>query len=181
MLEIRELLDGCKNLDRKYQEVFYNEFYGTVYKISMRYSSSTDEAKDNIQDIFMKMFNNIDKFNGDNYEHLTNWVKTLSRNYCIDICRKNKPLFCEIYDNIRDIDREYNDDQNEEFNYSFQEIISAIQKLTPRYNLIFNMFVIDEYSHKEISDLLSISEGVSKSSLYKAKIQLKKLLANNNK
>ncbi len=111
---------------------------------------------------------------GDNLGELGSWVKRLSINYCIDQNRKTKPLFCEYFDEVI-----YDDDETDiilENNYTLKQILSSIHTLPPRYKTVFNMFVLDGFTHKEISDKLNLKPGSSKANLFKAKKKLREIL-----
>ncbi len=148
--------------------------YSTVFKVCVRYAPNRTIADDYIQECYLKIFKKLDTFIGDNLGELGSWVKRLSINYCIDQNRKTKPLFCEYFDEINIIDD--NDDIILENKYTLKQILSAIHMLSPRYKTVFNMFVLDGYTHKEISDKLKLKPGSSKANLFKAKKKLRNIL-----
>lgn len=181
MTELKEIIRGCVCGDNSCYETIYNMFYPTVYGVCSRYSTTNEEMEDFIQESFIKIFNNIDKF--DSTTEIANlkfggWAKTISRNFCIDQVRKFKPTICEDYQTSKlsdEIETEYND-----LKYNESYIIKAMTKLSPRYKTVFNMFYFDGLSHKQIADKLSIKEGASKANLYCAKKRLKNILTDNN-
>ncbi len=175
MIDFNKTIKGCKEGDRKHQKEIYKQFYPTVYKTCMRYGSSIEEGEDLMQDTFIKVFLTISKFEGTEPHQLGGWIKTLAKNHCIDYKRKkiDKPIQSELF-GVEDVVDEVDD--YVDLKYSFNDVIIAVQKLSPRYNLVFNLFVMDGYSHDEISDILNISIGASKSNLYKAKANLRKYL-----
>ena len=173
------LMSKCRDNNRVYQEVLYTKYYATVYKICMRYASNNSEGLDFMQEIFIKTFNkiNTNTFKGDSYAEMGAWISRVATNYCIDQYRKFKrrkesKLLDIPYNNIINI----TDDMEEEVEFTTSDAINAIHKLSPRYRTIFNMFVMEGFTHKEISDELSISVGASKSSLHKAKSNLRNIL-----
>lgn len=181
MLGVDELVRGCKSGDRVAQKEFYIEHYNLVYQVTVRYSSSCDEAKDRMHDIFLKIFDRIDNFKGDTHDGLGGWVNRVSINHCIDNNRKFKHEFTHDSEDFMSklqfgrIDEQYEEDCE----YSLKEILSAIQQLSPRYKTIFNMYVMDGFSHDEIGEVLGLNPGTSKSNLFKARHKLQKILTKN--
>jgi len=179
MSELKNTIMGCVCGDKVCHETIYNMFYPTVYNVCMRYSSSKQEGEDFIQESFIKVFDNIEKFDATT-RTLSNirfgaWIKSISTNLCIDYLRKHKPLFCENY-SVENLSDNVDDDLDDEIYYDKSNINKAIQKLSPRYKTVFNMYYFDKFSHKEISDKLGIKEGASKANLYCAKKKLKEIL-----
>lgn len=136
----------------------------------MRYSNCNDDAQENFQIAFIKVFRELKKFNHKGSFH--RWVRQIMINQCIDsIRRKKRDKWVEIDDNF-----DFGEDtESEDFlmGFSSQQILESIQKLPSQYRLVFNMYVLEEYSHKEISAELGISESTSKSNLHRAKSKLK--------
>jgi RNA polymerase sigma factor (sigma-70 family) len=178
-----ETLKGCKSNQRKFQEELFKSYYGKVKNICLRYSKDINQAEDYLQDAFIKIFANIHKCNFTNEISFGAWIKTTTRNIIIDSIRKEKKNQLkenEYYSETKDLYLTDSDD-----NFDFLEtgnklteikIIEQIQKLPLAQRTVFNMFVIDELGHKEISEILGIHEGTSKSNLYKAKNNLKEKL-----
>jgi len=178
MSTLKDTIMGCVCGDNGCHKTIYEMFYPTVYNVCMRYSSSKQEGEDFIQESFIKIFDNIEQF--DTTTTIPNmkfgaWVKKISTNLCIDYLRKQKPLFCENY-SIENLSDSVEDDLDDEIYYDKSNINKAIQKLSPRYKTVFNMYYFDGFSHKEISDKLGIKEGASKANLYCAKKKLKEIL-----
>lgn len=140
-------------------------------KICMRYAKSEDEAVELVNDGFIKVFNNLDKV--DLSRSFKNWFHTIMVNTSLDAYRKNKKF--QNHDEITD--RNLTTDGKEaSSDLSYNEIILVVQKLSPAYRTVFNLFVIEGYSHEEISKLLNISEGTSRSNLARARINLQEML-----
>jgi RNA polymerase sigma-70 factor (ECF subfamily) len=173
-----EIIKGCLKNDRMSQKALYEGYYGKMLGVCMRYAKDRDEAKDMLQEGFLKVFNNVANFN--NKGSFEGWVRRIMVNTCIDQIRKNKKNYLIVsttYANEQAnaaVDEVAEDDLADKI--SEAEILRAIQDLTPAYRMVFNLFVIEEYTHKEIAELLDISEGTSKSNLAKAKFNLKKNL-----
>lgn len=183
MATLKETIMGCVCGDNSCHKTIYNMFYPTVYNVCMRYSSSKQEGEDFIQESFIKIFDNIEKF--DTTTSTPNikfgaWAKRISTNLCIDHLRKQRPLLCENYivENISCQEEDLDDDK---IQYNKSNIIEAVQKLSPRYKAVFNMYYFEGFSHKQISEKLGIKEGASKANLYCAKKKLKDILTKNYK
>ena len=177
MSKFNELIKQCENGHRPSQKEVYEKFYPTVYKACMRYCSSTEEGHDHIQDAFIKVFTKIPNFRGNEANEFGGWVKKIAINHCIDYKRKNKEILVSITDSVELVDdRDDYEELDLELEYSSQDVLNAIQKLSPRYNSVFNLYVMDGYSHDEIGDILEITPRTSKSNLHKAKAKLRVLL-----
>ena len=141
----------------------------------MRYAQDKMEAEDVFQDTFVKVFNRIQKFKGGSFN---SWIYTIFINSSIDNHRSNKQRHLHVsYDDILDSS---SGDVDVVKQMSADEITEIINQMPEGYRLVFNLFVVDGYSHKEISIMLSITEGTSKSQLYKAKAMLVKLMEKNH-
>lgn len=180
MESLYELIRGCIERDSKCQKVFYETYYGFALKTVFRYIYRYDKATDVVNDGFVKIFNSLVKFRltkerTDTEKILMGWMKRILINSAIDELRKQQslPEICEIPEYIwEEYDRCHNADQL----ILYKELITEVKRLPPSYRTVFNLFVIDGYSHKEIAGMLGISEGTSKSALAKAKAQLKRFL-----
>jgi RNA polymerase sigma factor (sigma-70 family) len=180
--KIRLLVKGCLNGDRSCQQKFYQTFYGKMLSVSMRYAENREEAKDILHDGFIKVFANLKEFEFKG--SLEGWVKRIVTNTAIDTVRKKKNFLVELdenrnYDTIAD---DYQDNMEfEQFtNMKVETIMQLIQKLSPMYRTVFNMYVFDELTHKEISEQLNINIGTSKSNFAKARKNLIKLFDDYN-
>ncbi len=170
-----KLIVGCAKGDRECQQKIYELLYGKMMGVCLRYSNNREEAKDLLHDGFLKVFENIGKFNfSGSFE---GWVRRIMINTTIDYFRKNKNIY------VKDIE-EFKNIENEEPTYDVlshlrtEDILKAVQTLSPAYRAVFNLYVIEGYSHKEVAEELGISVGTSKSNLAKAKNNLKKKFVN---
>lgn len=173
---VRTLVERCAKQDRDAQQVLYKTMYSKMLNVCYRYSRRPEEAKDLLQDGFLKVFRKIEKFNFSG--SLEGWVRRIMVNNAIDYYRSNKNKFAisEVYleeDNLSDL--EYEEDPIEP-DVSGKEILACIQQLSPGYRTVFSLYVLDNYTHQQIAEELGISEGASKSNLAKAKRNLRKLL-----
>ena len=176
MTEI-EIIKGCIRQDRASQKALYEQFYGKMMGVCLRYAKDKDQAKDIVHDAFMKVYLNIKTFSGNG--SFEGWVRRIMVNTAIDQLRKNKHeylIVSTVYANEKPDHSEEVDDDNIMNNINKEDIMKAVQQLTPAYRTVFNMYVMDDFSHKEIAETLDISEGTSKSNLSKAKFNLRKNL-----
>ena len=170
-----EIIAGCKKGKSEFQELLYVTFGPRMMGVCMRSAQDKMEAEDVFQDTFVKVFEKVKKFKGGSF---SSWIYTIFINASIDNYRSNKQRHLHVsYDDI--VEPTVNS-QDTLADLSVGEITEIINKLPEGYRLVFNLFVIDGFSHKEIAAALNISEGTSKSQLYKAKAMLVKLLDKNN-
>ncbi|GAB4404572.1 MAG: sigma-70 family RNA polymerase sigma factor [Bacteroidia bacterium] len=137
----------------------------------MRYTSDREEARDVLHEGFMKVFRNLRKFTrGTN---LGAWIRRIMINTAIDHYRKSakRPNLVEINHAIHETDV-----QDVVSDLSADEILAMVQDLSPAYRMVFNLYVVEGYSHKEVGDMLGISEGTSKSNLAKARTKLQQMI-----
>ena len=173
-----EIIKGCLKNDRACQKVLFEYYYDKMFGVCLRYSKSSDEAKDIVLEGFLKVFTRIKTFNHSG--SFEGWIKRIIVNTALDNLRKSKQnylIVSTVYadDKTMDIAAEVDDDELA-LHLGKEEILKAVQQLTPAYRTVFNLYVIEEYTHKEIAELLDISEGTSKSNLSKAKFNLRKNL-----
>lgn len=173
--DVGKLVNECINGNKKYQQLFYKTFYSKMLVICMRFSSNTEEAKDILHEGFIKIFNKLPGFK--NVGSLEGWVRRIIVNNAIDYVRKKKEVFIH-YDGVGSFDNIKSNNEEEIDNEMLigmkaELILKLIQKLSPAYLTVFNLYVIENYSHKEIAEILGINIGTSKSNLAKAKIKLR--------
>jgi len=168
---IDDLLEGCKRGDRKAQELLYKTLAGKMLGVCMRYARDRYEAEDILQTAFVKVFQKVAEFRADG--SFEGWIRRIMVNTAIENYRKNQRMM-----NVVDIDEAY-DIQQSTFDISgleTKDILKLIDELSGGYRLVFNMYVIEGYSHKEIGAELGITEGASKSQLSRAKAILREKL-----
>jgi len=170
-IEIERLIRGCLKNDRKCQKALYKMFYAYGMSICIRYSHDRDEAVEILNEGFMKIFTNLGKF--DLSMPFKPWLRRILINCSINNYKSKQKRNLE-----ESLDNSYNERANEDIlsGISYQEIIEMIQKLSPAYRTVFNLYVIEGYKHEEIAEKLGISVGTSKSNLAKAKINLREIL-----
>jgi RNA polymerase sigma-70 factor (ECF subfamily) len=181
------LVDGCLAGDRRSQQRVHELFYGKMMAVCLRYTKNHDQAKDILQDGFIKVFRSMEKFNREG--SFEGWIRRIMVNTAIDHFRRTKNSYLLLgeersIEDFGDQDEEdvlEDDGQEEELDLKPADVINAMQKLTPAYRTVFNLYVFEEMTHKEIADSLGINIGTSKSNLAKAKQNLKKLLKKEHK
>ena len=168
---INTLLEGCLRGHRESQKLLYQKFYNYGMSICLRYASNRDEASQILNDGFMKIFSNLKKF--DVSRPFMPWLSKILVNTAIDHYHKSqREIQAEKMQDVKD----ESDTEKILSGISYQEVIGLLQKLPPSYRTVFNLYVIEGYTHDEIANLLNIATGTSKSNLFKAKEQLKVLL-----
>lgn len=166
-MTLDELIQGCKRKDAKAQGELYKRYSGVLFSICLRYSPSQVEAEDNLQDAFITIFNKAEQFK--NKGSFEGWIKRITVNTVLQKYRKQKVFAIKDETQIEDTANEEVIDAGLPLDY----LLSIIQELPERYRLVFTMYVMDGYSHKEIGKLIGISDGTSKSNLARARGILK--------
>jgi RNA polymerase sigma-70 factor (ECF subfamily) len=166
-LSLDQLIENCKKNDARAQGELYKLYSSKLFAICLKYSRNRAEAEDNLQDSFLTIFKKISQYNKKG--SLEGWLKRVTINTTLQRYRKHKGIFDIINEEyIEDVTIEIdNDDIDIDF------LLGCIQKLPDRYRLVFNLYALDGYSHKEIAEMLSISIGTSKSNLARARMILK--------
>ncbi len=180
--QLLHIIQGCVNTNRECQKELYKLYYNFCISICVRYCHNPDDALEVTNDGFLKVFKTIGKFSPkyDNFEaSLISWIKSIMIYAAIDNFRKNNRYnhqldIEEVHYNIKDNDESSID------RMSYKEIVEMVQKLSPVYRTVFNLYVIDGYKHEEIATQLNITVGTSKSNLAKARINIQKLLKATN-
>ncbi|NBP67840.1 MAG: sigma-70 family RNA polymerase sigma factor [Cytophagia bacterium] len=167
-----QLLAGCQKNDRVAQQQLYTIYSGKMYALCCRYVKSKMEAEDVLVTAFTKVFDKIDQFK--NEGSFEGWIRRIVVNEALTWIRKNRSLYLETDLEKADYEPDYDQlsDQLET-----EDLLRMIQALPTGYQLVFNLYAIDGYSHKEIAEQLNISENTSKSQLSRARVYLQKLLA----
>lgn len=169
-----ELIRGCKKGKRKAQQALYEEFAPNVMGVCLRYAPTRMEADDIFQEAFVKIYRNIAKVREP--EALPGWIRRLAANTAIDYYHKAKKHLNHLdTEDLQEQDTGYDDVITQ---LSTQELLAHIRQLPDGYRLVFNMYVIEGYSHREIAEQLQISEGTSKSQLARGKAWLRTRLEN---
>ena len=151
------------------QNRLYQIFADKMYGVCLRYANSEDDAKDILQDGFIKVFLNLKQFN--NKGSFEGWIRRIIVNTALEKFRDRNYLFALSMENgFESSDREYDHILSE---LSANDLLKLIHELSPQYKTVFNLYAIEGYSHKEICEMLNIKEGTSKSNLSRAREILK--------
>ena len=166
-----DLIEGCINGNRQMQYQMYERFAPKMYGVCLRYAGNAAEAEDILQEGFIKVFNKIGSFRSEG--SFEGWVRRIFVNTAIEHFRKKtyqQPI-TDYEENT--IEGKY---ENVLDSMAEKDIIALVQKLSPGYRTVFNMYVIEGYTHKQIAEILGISEGTSKSQLSRAKLILQDMV-----
>jgi RNA polymerase sigma factor (sigma-70 family) len=167
------IIEGCKREEPAFQELLYQKYSARMMAICVRYAKTRFEAEDIFHEAFVKVFKNIQTYQQGTFE---GWMKRIFVNTAINNFRKNQKHYgheqhSEELSSGSDEDPVLSD-------ISVKELLEIVAKLPEGYRVVFNLYVIEGYTHKEIGEMVGIAEGTSKSQLAKAKQYLKKLLVN---
>ncbi len=163
-----DLITACLNQERWAQKQIYEEFYSSLMAVCLRYANNEDDALDLLHEGFIKIFTHLHKYQPDT--SLGAWMRRIMVNNCIDNYRKMSRRRTE------DLEQAYqlqSDDADAISQFTEKEILLAVQQLPIAYRTIFNLYIIEGFSHKEISEKLNITESTSRSNLVKARGKLK--------
>lgn len=176
MLPEDKLIEQCKKGKQQAQEELYDRFSAAMLATCIRYTGNRTEAEDLLQEGFIKVFRNIYEFKLRNEGSLAAWIKRIMINTAISFLREKKRF--SFIENIESYPGfETGDPFYEEFEVntpSSNELMNMISELPDGYRLVFNLYVLENYGHKEIAKTLGITEGTSKSQLAKARMFLQK-------
>lgn len=166
-----DLIKGCIEGDRQMQQSLYNRFSPKMYGVCLRYAGNVEDANDILQEGFIKVFKNLAKFRGEG--SFEGWVRRIFINSAIEQYRKKVKLYnvSEVYENTVE-DKSLNALDI----LATKDVMSIVNELSPGYKAVFNLHVVEGYSHNEIAKMLGINEGTSKSQLARAKGVLKKII-----
>jgi RNA polymerase sigma-70 factor, ECF subfamily len=169
--DLSSILDACKDGNAPAQRLLIRQFAGYAKSISLRYAASFEEAEEIVNECFLKVFLNLNSY--DKAQPFKAWFRTIAINTAIDYYRKNIKGRGQLSLDELDVPDWTNDVLSE---ISAAEILTMVQSLPPAYRMVFTMFAIDGYSHKEIADMLGIQEGTSKSNLRDARRKLQNMI-----
>ena len=178
-----KFLEKLKQKDVLACKQLYLQYADAMYNVCVRILQHQTEAEDALQEAFIKIFNNIKQYR--NESSIGSWMKQIVTNTCLNALRKKKLVLNELDDEIseNESDSESANESNNEnsIDFSIEEIKEAIEQLPQGYRVIFNLFMFENYAHKQIAEMLEISESTAKSQLFKAKRKLKEILLQKKK
>jgi RNA polymerase sigma-70 factor (ECF subfamily) len=172
---IEALLEGCIKGDRLAQRRFYEHFKGKMFMVCLRYADCREDAEDMLQEGFVKIFRDLHQYQGQG--SLEGWMRKVVVNVALYYLKKKKRL------QLGDVeDSDWKQIHETEAQMHFQErldmVLKMMQQLPTGFRTVLNLYILEGYNHREISALLGISEGTSKSQLNRAKSALKEMIAN---
>jgi RNA polymerase sigma-70 factor (ECF subfamily) len=167
----RDLIEACIAKERWAQKQLYEDNYSLLMGVCLRYSGSQDDAMDILHEGFIKILTNLSRYQPGT--SLVAWMRRIIVNTAIDYYRMQSR---RRTDDLETAFHVQSHDPDALSRLTVQEIIRCIQQLSPAYRSVFNLYVIDGYSHSEIADMMSIAIGTSKSNLSRARALLKKSL-----
>ncbi|WP_424492714.1 RNA polymerase sigma factor [Salinimicrobium sp. GXAS 041] len=165
-MSLKRLIAQCRKQDRKAQEKIYREYSGKFFTLCLKYSANYEQAKDNLQDGFIKIFQNISQYKGKG--SFEGWMTRIMINTSLKKFQKQTVYLTIDEEQLEDPEVEVDD---QFFNVDL--LIKLVQELPERYRLVFNLYTMEGYSHKQIAKALNITEGTSKSNLARARLKLK--------
>jgi RNA polymerase sigma factor (sigma-70 family) len=167
-----DIINGCKNGDRKAQEQLYKNYYRAMISLCLRYTKNEDDAVEVLNTGFLKVFNNIQRY-GPEQASLYTWIRTIVINSCLDFIKAKQRL--EQHQQL-DEALDVHIPAETVTRMTAAELLQLVRQLPPATQAVFNLYVIEGYSHKEIGELLKISEGTSKWHLSEARKSLQQMI-----
>ena len=167
-----DIISGCKKGDRKAQEKLYKNYYRAMMSICLRYTRNDEDAVEVLNNGFLKVFKNIQRYDS-KQARLYTWIRTIVINSCLDFI-KQKDKLEQVSELGEDVEVHVNPEVISKIRAA--ELLEQVRRLTPATQAVFNLYAIEGYSHKEIAQLLSISEGTSKWHLSEARKNLQQLV-----
>ena len=165
-------IEACIDKESWALQKLYEEYYPVMYPTCLRYANNEEDALDILHDGFIKVFNNIEKYQVGT--SLGAWIKRIMINTSIDYYRKETKRRTTDIDTVAE---KANDGPDVISQLSAEDLLKALQNLTPSYRSVFNLYVIEGYSHRELAEILGITESTSRSNLVKARSKLKEIIS----
>lgn len=173
-----EIIKGCLKNNRESQKALYELFYGKMLGVCLRYSNSKPDAKEVLNEGFLKVFENLKNYK--EVDPIEDWIRKIMIHTSIEHIRKNKQnllIVSTVHANKKNTGTEEHINEDTLLSkVGKEDILKSVQELTPGYRTVYNLCMIDGFSHAEIAELLDISEDTSKLNLSKAKFALRKNL-----
>ncbi|WP_345212230.1 sigma-70 family RNA polymerase sigma factor [Mucilaginibacter gynuensis] len=170
---IEELIKRCKAGERKACEMLYKQFASKMLGVCMRYATDKMEAEDMLQNGFIKVFKKLDDYRGEG--SFEGWIRRIMVHSSIEYYRKHHKML-QVVD-VEGTGQEPSVNAVANANLDARDLMGMIQQLAPGYRMVFNLYALEGYSHKEIAEIVGITEGASKSQLSRARTILKELIA----
>ncbi|GAB4007839.1 sigma-70 family RNA polymerase sigma factor [Spirosoma sp. KCTC 42546] len=173
---LTDILAGCLRNHRQSQEMLYRQFYGYAMSVCLRYAPTRDGALEVLNDGFLKVFTRLDQY--DSAQPFKGWLRRILINAAIDHYRQEVR---HQHDDVEKAEQVVASESADALSQlSYEELLGYVQRLSPAYRLVFNLYVMDGFTHEEIAGQLGISVGASKSNLARARENLRQLLKHIN-
>ncbi|MEP6749193.1 MAG: sigma-70 family RNA polymerase sigma factor [Bacteroidota bacterium] len=169
----KNVLEGCLKNDRKAQELLYKQFYGPMAGICLRYTRNEEDALEVLHNGFLKVYKHLASYDATKASLYT-WIKTIMVNSAIDFIRSRQKFKNQV--ELKDTHEAGSIDNDAIQRMGSTELLKLVQKLPMATQTVFNLYIIEGYNHREIGEILGISDGTSKWHLSEARRQLKQLL-----
>jgi len=169
MMEDIDLVQACLKGNPRAQKALFEKFAAKMFAVCLRYMNNHDEAQDALQDGFVKIFSKLVDFKNEGV--LEGWIRRIIVNTCLDAIRKNQKTKFDVSISDVEYQLEYNDTGLQSL--ELEELMNLVQSMPNGYRVVFNMFAIEGYSHKEIGEKLGINENTSKSQYLRARAFLR--------
>ena len=170
------MISGCVAGNREMQKLLYERFAATMKGVCLRYSKTSFEAEDIMHDAFLKVYKNIEKFKGDC--PLEGWVRRIMVNTALSHLRSR---LHKIDATETDEGIEIAEPETAISTFAAEELMEMVRRLPPKYQAVFNLFAIEGYSYKEISETLNVSEVTCRSQYMRARTMLREMVEKSNK
>ena len=168
--ELKKIIRGCLNGNNRDQELLYRRYSAKLYGVSIQYTSTYEEAKDVLQESFIKIFTNLHSYSGEG--SFEGWMRRIVVNTALEKHRNR--YYLNKVEDIGNIPEMFDNNVADVSGLEADDLLEFIMELPPKYRMVFNLYALEGYSHREIAKMLSISEGTSKSNLSRARGILQK-------
>lgn len=172
MLSEEEIIKGCLSGERKYQKILYRKYAPVMFGVCQRYFNSIDQAEDALQEGFIKVFNKLADFRMEG--SLEGWIRRIMVTTSLNYYRNQKKHY--FHSDVDDLYEGVEDVMFREDSFTQAELLKTLSEMPPGYKMVFNLFEVEGYSHKEIAEMLDVSVNTSKSQLSKARKMLQRRL-----
>ena len=171
MREIKKILKGCLAGNKGDQELLYRRYSAKLYAVCLQYTSSREDARDVLQESFIKIFTNLSSYSWEG--SFEGWMRRIAVNSALEKHR-NRYYLNKVDDFDSVPETALNSDNKDFSGMEADDLLGFIKELSPKYRMVFNLYALEGYSHREIAGMLNISEGTSKSNLSRARNNLQK-------
>ncbi len=162
----KDIIDGCLSGSRRDQELLYRRYSPRLYAVCLQYSGNTEEARDVLQDGFIKIFENLSHFSHEG--SFEGWMRRIIVNTALE--RYRNRYYLSRVDDIDEVSEPAAEPDTDDFaGLEAEDLLKMIMELPPKYRMVFNLYAIEGYSHREVGEMLGITEGTSKSNLSRAR------------